>query len=298
MKGDRVCLVPLFLMASAVQQPIHDRQFWHDIQKNKYSAPSGTSVSAMSTELSEYLSSPDPELRDDLAYTILDVWIVYRPQLSEAELLPLLDEWQDNLRVGVGESGTDSVLGRSFSALCLAAIAERDLKTPFLGEQRYRLLLENALKYLGQERGLRGFDSVKGWIHATAHTADLITFLAANSLFKVEDQQRVLQAIAERLVSAHQIFSYGEQDRLAAAIAAIAARQDFDAAGFHQWISALDQRDREVWKTSPPDDNKLQTLQNNSYLLQALTARLYSGPKTPGTARTLEEVTRVLQRRL
>lgn len=298
MKSIGVCLLLSFAIASAAaQQPAHDSQFWRVIQKNRYSVPSGASAPALAKELSRDLGSPDPQLRDDLAYTILDVWIVYKLQLRDAELLPLLDDWQDNLRAGVGESGTDSVLRRSFSALCLAALAERDVKASFLGEQRYRTLLSSALNYLSAERDLRGFDPTKGWIHATAHTGDLLAFLAANPLFKADDQRGVLQAIAERLASARQIFSYGEQDRLASAIAAIAARQDFDAVGFHQWLSALDEKDGEVWKTSPPDDDQLKTFQNNSYLLQALAARLCAGPKNPATAAALEQVTKVLKKR-
>jgi len=157
-------------------------------------------------ELSGYLGSTDPELRDDLAYSILDAWIVYRNQLSATELNSLESDWEANLRAGIGETGTDSVFRRSFSALCLAALAERDLKSPFLGETGYRRLLDDSLSYLRQEQDLRGFDPAKGWIHSTAHTADLLAALAASPLFEVEDQARVLQAISERLSSASRFF--------------------------------------------------------------------------------------------
>ena len=251
----------------------------------------------MVRELSGYLGSPDPELRDDLAYSILDVWIVYRNQLSATELNSLESEWENNLRAGIGETGTDSVFRRSFSVLCLAALAERDLKSPFLGETGYRKLLDDSLIYLRQERDLRGFDPVKGWIHSTAHTADLLAALAANPLFKVEDQARVLQAISERLSSAKQIFSYGEQDRLAAAIVATVARKDFDSPGFQRWLASLDENDRKVWNESPPKDDLLRTFQNNNYMLQALAARLYAKPKTSAVNTVLDEVIGVLRKR-
>jgi hypothetical protein len=108
-------------------EPAHNRQFWRDIAKNHYAIPQGQQVFSLVRELSGYLGSPDPELRDDLAYSILDVWIVYRNQLSASELNSLESEWETNLRAGIGETGTDSVFRRSFSALCLAALAERDL---------------------------------------------------------------------------------------------------------------------------------------------------------------------------
>lgn len=294
-----LCLtVPLSSRASSPEiLPAHDRQFWRDIAKNKYAVPDNQSAFALAEELSSYFASPDPELRDELAYSILDVWIVYRNHLSTSELLSLLDQWQDNLRSGIGETSTDSVLKRSFSALCLAALAERDLRSPYFAEDRFRALLYGTLAYLKDERDLRGFDPIKGWIHATAHTADLLAFLAANPLLKLEDQSRLLLAVSERLSSAHQIFSYGEQDRLANVISTIVARKDFDAAAFHQWLARLNELDRKVWNDTPPNDNLLKTYQNNSYMLEALAVRLYLLPKTPAVTAELDELTQILRKR-
>jgi hypothetical protein len=275
----------------------HDRQFWRDIVKARFSVPDEQSVFPLAQELSGYLGSTDPELRDDLAYTILDVWIVHQNKLTSEQLITMLVEWQGNLRTGIGAVGTDSVFKRSFSALCLAALAERDLKSPFLSEDRYRALLENALTYLKDERDLRGFDPAKGWIHATAHTGDLLAYLAMNTQLKVEDRNRIWQAISNRISSAHVIFAYGEQDRLAFAASSIIARTDFDAEGFHRWLGALDESDRNVWKRSPPNDDELKTFQNNSYLLQALAARLYALPKSTTVSSALDEISDLLRKR-
>src|SRR5882762_67249 len=277
--------------------PVHDRQFWRDLAKNHYAIPPAQSADNLATELSANLASPDPELRDNLAYSIFYVWIVRQNKLSPAELVSLLDQWESNLRIGIGESGTDTVFLRSFSALCLATLAERDLKSPFLGEQRFRSLLTRSLEYFHDERDLRGFDPVKGWIHSAAHAADLLAFLVANPLLKVEDQSRILQAVSERLSSAAVIFSYGEQDRLANTVATIAARPDFDATVFNNWLSALDESDRNAWKNSPPNGMLLMTYQNNSYMLQGLAARLYSQPKSPAATAALDRVTQILLKR-
>ena len=300
--------LPATLLALISTQPIahaatsqtsasHDRSFWRNILKDNYRAPQGQSAFPLVQELSTYLGSPDPELRDDIAYTLIYAWIAYQKQLSPQELVPLLDEWQSNLRIGIGESNTDTVLRRSFSALCLGVLAERDLKTPFLGETRYRALLDNALNYLQDEQDLRGFDPVKGWIHPTAHTADLLQFLAKNPLFTVADQHRLLQAISQRLTSANLIYAYGEQDRLAAAAVALISRPDFDAPFLQAWLATLDSTDRNVWKSSPPNDHLLKTFQNNNYLLESLAARLYAEPKSPAITAALDQVTQVLRKR-
>jgi hypothetical protein len=259
----------------------HDRQFWREIEKARFAVPAGQAIFPLLRELSTYLGSKDPELRDDLAYTIVDVWIKRQKDLSAGQLNFLADEWRSNLREQIGESGNDSILKRSFSALCLASLAERDLKMPFLGEQRYRQSLESGLAYLKDERDLRGFDPVLGWIHATAHTADLLAALAENSLLHIEDQSRILEAISTRINSAHEIFSYGEQDRLARVAATIALRKDCDTANFEKWLNRLDESDLRAFKDSPPKSELLQAFENDTYMLRGLGLYLWS---TKGSA--------------
>jgi hypothetical protein len=279
------------------EKSFHEREFWRAIAKNGYKVPTGEPVFQLVRELSRYLGSSDPELRDNLAYNIIATWIVDQKQLSTTELDTLLDEWRSNLRVGLGESGTDRVLRRSFSVLCLAALAERDLRTPFLGEERYRSLLADALAYLKDERDLRGFDPTIGWIHATAHTADLLAALASNPLLRIEDQGRLLDAISERLSSAHQVFIYEEQDRLALVAAAILRRREVDPRVFHQWLMALDASDQKVSQQSPPKLELLQAFENDTYMLRGLAADLCMGPSSPATSNAQNAVLHVLKAR-
>jgi hypothetical protein len=278
-------------------RPLHDREFWRTISKNRYAVPEGQQVFPLLRELSGYLGSRDPELRDDLAYSITAVWIKHQKQISVDELNSLLDEWRANLRIGVGESGTDSVLKRSFSALCLSELAVRDLKMPFLSEQRYGTLMTDALAYLKDERDLRGFDPRLGWIHGTAHTADLLAALAGNPRLMPEDQSRLLDAISGRLSSAHEIFMYGEQDRLARAAATIVLRKDFDAAGFAKWLAAMDAADQRVWKDSPPKLELLQAFENDTYMLRGLATYLSMNASNPAAVDVQNAVLKVLRAR-
>src|ERR1700674_3942146 len=285
-----VMFVALFLMsfpalaqsqapAEGVQgESLHDREFWRAIVKNRYAVPDGQPVFPLLRELSGYLGSRDPELRDDRAYSITTIWIKHQKQISTDELCSLLDDWQANLRTGIGETGNDGILKRSFSALSLVALAERDLKMPFLGEERYRACLANALAYLRDER-------------------DLLAALAANPLLKNEDQVRLLDAIARRLSSAHEIFTYGEQDRLSALAATIVVRKDFDAPAFHNWLSALDAADQKVWKDIPPHLELLQIFENDTYMLRGLAAYLSVNVSAPAGMEAQKAVLKVLQER-
>jgi hypothetical protein len=281
----------------APAKPLHDREFWRAIAKNRYAVPEGQQVFPLLRELSGYLGSRDPELRDDLAYSITAVWIKHQKQISVDELNFLLDEWRANLRIGVGKSGTDSILKRSFSALCLSELAVRDLKMPFLTEERYRALMTDALAYLKDERDLRGFDPGLGWIHATAHTADLLAALAGNPLLGRENQSRLLDAISGRLSSAYEIFMYGEQDRLARAAATIVLRKDFDAVGFAKWLAAMDAADQRVWKDSPPKLELLQAFENDTYMLRGLAVYLSMSPSNPAAVDVQNAVLKVLRAR-
>jgi uncharacterized protein DUF2785 len=284
-------------VSETAAQAQHGKEYWRGIAAKKYEVPEGEKAFALAKELSANLKSSDSELRDDLAYSILTEWILEKNAFTADELLALEAEWRGNLRAGIGESGTDSVFGRSFSALMLSALAERELKSQFLGEARYRTLLDAALQYLNEEKDVRGFDSKKGWIHATAHTADVLAVLVRHPSFAQADQARVLDAVGKRLATAGTIFSYGEQDRLANALAAMAERTVFDEAGFALWVNRMDKADFAIWSDSPPKLEGLQRFENDSYLLSAFVARVSQGKITSGAEEAKKAALESLKRR-
>ena len=279
----------------AIAAPAHDRQFWESIAQQHYAVPDGESASALAHELSGLLASSDSELRDDLAYSILTSWI-RAGKLSNEDLIALSEEWRGNLKKNIGESGNDNVLQRSFSALCLSEIAARDVKSPFLGAERYHALLADALSYLNAERDLRGYEAKVGWIHATAHTADLLQALAENSALTVPEQERILNAISQRLAIANVIYTHGEQDRLARAVMAIIERADFQQEAFTRWLQRMQEDDREMWKLSPIPLQEMSGYQNDSYMLEALAARMATrNASSAGNSSKAEAYKSVLQ---
>jgi hypothetical protein len=282
--------------AASALTSVHNRQYFRDIAAHHFSVPAGASAFALAQELTPWLASPDPELRDTLAYTILDVWIRHAP-LSDAQLLTLLPPLQHNLTAAIGESGTDSVFKRSFSALTLASFAERDLQQPFLSPTQYRDLLASALAYLRDERDTRGFDPTKGWIHSTAHTADLLAALARNPHFTAPDQQALFTAVEQRLHSAGHVYTFGEQDRLAVALLCVITRDDFQLTNFQKWLDFV-QQDGIVWQKSPPDPIQLLLFENHTYLLEALLARMPTQtPLSPAATQARDAARAALRKR-
>lgn len=166
-----------------------------------------------------------------------------------------------------------------------------------MGRERFRTLLEDGLTYLHDERDLRGFDEKRGWMHATAHTADLLAALAGNQYFTRKDQAQVLAAIAQRLATADEIYTHGEQDRLANVAAAIVARRDFDSDLWRTWAVDIDNGDQIVFRESPPKLEAVQRFENDTYFLQAILAEISVRPPTAKSAAAKEAVLVVLRPR-
>lgn len=285
----------LLLSAIASAQMRHDREFWRAIAKNHYAVPEHESIDALAHELSGMLGLPDPELRDELAYSILTTWIYRKNGLSPETLLSLTDEWRTNLKSGLGESGTNSVLKRSFSALMLSSMARREVKAPFMGADRYHSLVAEAVSYLQAERDLRGYDAQLHWIHATAHTADLLAAMAQSPLLTNDEAARILQSIDTRFTTAPQVYTQGEQDRLAVAVVKVIERKDFDEATFQPWLGHIEAEDRDVWTATTPES--LARYQNHNYFLQALTVRISIEPESPQMSKYRQEVLKLLATR-
>jgi uncharacterized protein DUF2785 len=229
----------------------HDRSFWSGIAKNRFEVPAGESADALVLELSALLGSPDPELRDDFAYSIAAAWIYRDRRVSEKVLHELLKAWSANLQVGLGGMGSDTLFLRSFSALDLSILAALDNQHPFLDDAEYSALFSATLAYLAGEKDLRAFDPRHGWMHATAHTADLLKFLGRSNHLRPADQGRILGGVAAKLRAAGATFTHGENERLAAAVQSLVLRQDFDAAAFARFLAEVAAPGEHLWDNGP-----------------------------------------------
>jgi len=280
-----LCTVLAFACAYAQDGAPHDKEFWKQIAKNQYHVPAGASAAALLDELTNNLGSPDPELRDDLAYDISAAWIYRDGLLSGDELRRLIHKCEENLKVGIGEVGNDSILLRSFSALELSLIAAFDNKRPFMSEADFQQLLAAALNYMNAERDLRGYDRDKGWMHATAHTADLLKFLARSPRLKNPDQAGILESVAGKLRQSGQVFVFGENERMAAAVMSLVRRSDFDQQGFASWLAGFVAEGKALWKNRPLDVGEFASVQNAKDLLRSALVQIDSlDPAETGNA--------------
>lgn len=231
---------------------VHDEAFWMALRADEFRRPPGDPVLPLALEAAALLGSTDPELRDGVAYEALATWIYKDQRLNASELEQLRVLLTAHARRGLGEAGGDELFLRSFSILALSLLAAEDLRKPFLSAEQFDSLVDLGTDELARERDLRGYVSGKGWGHATAHCADLLKFLSRSQRLRTDQQARIVGAIAGRLRSAGQVFVWGEDARLAAALISVARRPDADPAPFEAWFARLREEYTGVW-TGPFD---------------------------------------------
>ena len=252
---------PLLLAAAlafpAVAQPAaHDKAFWTGLAGKEFAVPEGESAAALALEAADLLSSPDPALRDGVGYEALARWVYRDGLVPPADLEKLRLKLQAGLAKGLGSAGTDAAYGRSFSAIGLAILAAADLKKPWMTAESFDGLLGESARYLVAEKDLRGFVPGGGWVHATAHTADVLKFLGRSPRLTAAGQARIVEAVATRLRTAGTVFTWGEDERLAQALLSLVRRKDFDPKPFGAWLAALAAENDALWKNGPAIDPK------------------------------------------
>src|SRR5690625_2866302 len=134
--------------------------------------PRDRPLDELTTELVQMLGHPDPRWRDDTAYPLLASWI--RDGEYDDLLVGLGDGIARGLINGLGYDADDSVLRRSFSALILAEIVNRDNNALLLSSRPIMRWGDEATSWYVREQDLRGWIPNHGWAHAIAHGADLL----------------------------------------------------------------------------------------------------------------------------
>ena len=236
----------------------------------------------LALEATTLLGSTDETMRDEIAYQAFVAWVYRDERLTPLELNQLRVVLANNAVYRLGSGAGDSLFLRSFSILVLSVLAAEDLKTTFLDATAFNDLVDLGVRSLGEERDLRGYVPHKGWGHATAHCADLLKFLARSPRLTRERQARIVEAIARRLRTAGQVFIWGEDGRLAYALAALAHRADADPGPFDAWFNEIKQAHATVWTgTLVPAEYVRERAQLNA--LSELAADLEADTTSGGT---------------
>jgi hypothetical protein len=167
------------------------------------------------------LRSPDPAVRDDGAYQ----------ELAELAGAGALDEHLVELGDRAAALLTDgTVQARSFGALLLALVVNRDTRTGRADDESTQRWLGAACRWYPAEQDTRGWDRELGWLHAVAHGADALGELAASPRTGRDGQAVLLDALVSRAVEpTDQHWLQDEDDRVALAVMAVLLRDGLDS---------------------------------------------------------------------
>ena len=281
-----VALLMLSVSTFAAQAQV-DRSEWVALAKGGFVIPQGRTAIDMLVSMNPLLASPDPVLRDDVAYSAAERWILREKRLSPADLRALLRLWTANLDDGLGQSGDDRVFKRSFSALSLSVIAAADLSAPFLEAAEVQAFFDRMLDYFNRERDLRGFDAARGWMHTPAHTSDALKFLSRNQKLAAGSDVRLLEAVRSKIESHDAVFAWGENDRMALALQSAVRRPDADGAALTAWTEHWMKAHRDLWANGPHvDPRRFAMVENAKQVMRSLHAALAmeASPTEKGTA--------------
>lgn len=186
------------------------------IKENEYNLVNGENINDYVNLMLKYIGDNDPEVRDELIYTTFVNWIEEKGYFTDEELETLLNTIlsKDFAFYNIGSEDDDSVLRRSFSILLVNPILCVHLDKEFLDEEMILKTKDCLIKYLNEEKDLRGYDKEKGWLHAIAHVADGIHALINCKGITEDICKDIMGTIENKLLEGREVFNAEEDERL------------------------------------------------------------------------------------
>ena len=226
-----------------------NKEMIQSIVESDFQVPAEESLRDMTSELMTLLGSTDAYTREN-SMEVLWHW-GQAGRYSDEQLIEIGQQMADNLGVGLGEAGTDTVFLRAFSALVLCMVLDMNLRyelglmenrATFLSKERVLLWYDSSLHSLAGERDFRGFTEDAGWAHSLAHMADALCHFARCKHLDGPQLERMLTTIADSLIRpTDTVFEFGEDTRLARAVYHALLRNEISADFLQTWTRKLAQ---------------------------------------------------------
>jgi hypothetical protein len=199
------------------------------LKEQEFVVPEASKRTMLANGLLDCLASPDPSLRDGIAFEAWSTWL-RSDQLDEATRRAALLRLQSQLTA-------DDPAGfeRPFSALVLSEVARTDRIAPWMTAEEREALLLHATAYVGSVSDYRGFSAGEGWRHGVAHGADLLLQIVLNPAYDRSRLARSLDPVAALVAREGQAYVCGVPARLARPVLFIAARGVYSEAEWSAW---------------------------------------------------------------
>lgn len=245
----------------------HDRGQFETYKAEEYKLTDGTDANSVALNFADCLGSPDPDLRDGIAYEGLAA-LLRSGRINDDTKRSLLNSLSANLSEDM--SDPQGFL-KPFSALVLAEVVRADRVEPYLNPNQRVDVVKTGAAYLRSITDYRGYDDKEGWRHGVAHTADLLMQLALNDNIGAAEHKTMLSAIAAQMSPQNVSYIYGEPGRLARPVLFMAAQEKLDAEVWTDWFSTLtDAAPFEGWANTYSSSAGLAKRHNTKAFLSSL----------------------------
>lgn len=188
---------------------------------------------AFAKAITACLASPDPKLRDGVAFEALTHMARGKqlfPETMKAITADLYERMQARDAAG---------FEAPFAALALAEMARADRIEAYLTDAQLAVLVDRSTHFLTGVSDYRGFDETEGWRHGVAHGADLLQQLVLNPRVAREQLLAIRDAVATQIAPAAHSYIDGESERLSRPILFMARRGVFTEAEWTAWLAAV-----------------------------------------------------------
>ena len=242
-------------------------------------------------ELVDLLASPDPYLRDELAFGELATRI--ESGVADDQLCALGDRL-------VARLSDPAIEARTFAVLVVGCIVERSTTAGLLSRDELLGWWESVAAWYRSETDLRGWDEERGWLHAVAHGADALAAFASSPQWGADELAALLTLVTDRLLApTGTVFQEREDERLGRAAFTALCRPEMSASRATTWLEPLERSfaSAKAGPTPPWASNTLRTLRV-VYVMVDRGARIDETPDVsyvPHRREVLDAVARVLR---
>ncbi len=206
-----------------------------NLKLGKFKVESSEEREKLSLQLLNCLASPDPKVRDGIAFEALSHWMRNKElSISTYQLM-----FNQLIRAVTEQVDDEYGVYQPFAVLILAELARVDRKSPYLSKLQRQTLLSSAAKKLTNVQDYRGFDSSVGWRHNVAHSADLLLQLSLNDNIEKSQLDIMLKALASQVSPFEHFYVYGEAKRLSLPVVYVFLRKQHSVAEWEAWLSAI-----------------------------------------------------------
>jgi hypothetical protein len=211
----------------------HSRESLAALKAGGFQIADETERAAFALAITRCLASPDPALRDGVAFEALATLMRDR-QLSVETMQTLRADLEVRLE-SVDPAGFEA----PFAALVLAEVVRADRIQPFMTDEDLDRIARLANRYVAGIADYRGFDSSEGWRHGVAHGADLLMQLAMNPRVPRRGLELIRDAVAAQIGPVSHSYIHGEAERLARPILLMSRRGVFTEGEWTSWFKSV-----------------------------------------------------------